>query len=332
MIISQHKFKLKVTPECLGKIQKTCQRIPDVEWSGVAIYKGPQNCSLHDITEIELVDFFPMSKDTKAHTDFQYDAEHIVYMETNGCPADECRRGLIHSHNTMGVFFSGEDNSELEDNSKHYDYYFSVIVNNKGDILARIAQEVDVNYEMQFNTASKKRMSMKVPATKKEIFVIESDYQPTPSVKFNDDWETQLDAIIAKAAAKAIPNSQWGAYGGYQSQFDFPKTYTPPKSSKPYFKTTPEEMTPLQEAIVDEILTWGVSEDEETFKDYCANYQHDKDLDVTSAIENIMVETIQGGAKSISFNGIIDAIVKELRVYTNKEISLLCANLNSLKV
>lgn len=49
------------------------------------------------------------------------------------------KRGHIHSHNTMSVFFSGTDNSELVDNAPNYNYYVSLIVNNRNDMMARVA-------------------------------------------------------------------------------------------------------------------------------------------------------------------------------------------------
>lgn len=48
---------------------------------------------------------------------------------------EECRIGHIHSHNTMGVFFSGTDWGELEDNAPNHNYYLSLIVNNFMDFL-----------------------------------------------------------------------------------------------------------------------------------------------------------------------------------------------------
>jgi hypothetical protein len=47
--------------------------------------------------------------------------------------------GHIHSHNTMGVFFSGTDWDELNDNAANFNYYLSVIVNNKFEITANLA-------------------------------------------------------------------------------------------------------------------------------------------------------------------------------------------------
>lgn len=78
---------------------------------------------------------------TSAHTQFSNaeDPDAVLEMYEKYPELMECRMGLIHSHNTMSVFFSGEDVDELHDNSPGADLYFSLIVNNRGDYTGRIA-------------------------------------------------------------------------------------------------------------------------------------------------------------------------------------------------
>lgn len=49
------------------------------------------------------------------------------------------KRGHIHSHNSMSVFFSGTDDSELVENAPHHNIYVSLIVNNDNDMCAKVA-------------------------------------------------------------------------------------------------------------------------------------------------------------------------------------------------
>lgn len=50
--------------------------------------------------------------------------------------------GHIHSHHDMQVFFSGTDNMELMDNAPNHNHYLSLIINNKNEMVARIAYVV----------------------------------------------------------------------------------------------------------------------------------------------------------------------------------------------
>ena len=52
------------------------------------------------------------------------------------------RKGHIHSHNHMGVFFSGTDTTEIMDNSAFHNYYVSLIVNNINEMVAKVAYRV----------------------------------------------------------------------------------------------------------------------------------------------------------------------------------------------
>lgn len=79
---------------------------------------------------------------TAGHTAFEYDESVIDVYEKNP-EYMECRLGLIHSHNTMTTFFSGEDMEELEDNTVGTDFYVSLIVNNASKYTAKIAWRTD---------------------------------------------------------------------------------------------------------------------------------------------------------------------------------------------
>lgn len=87
--------------------------------------------------EIDLIEVFPMDKGTSVATDYDFDDNEIKHRMKND-HLDDCFIGLIHSHNKMGVFFSGTDMSELEDNAPNHNFYLSLIVNNALDYCAKV--------------------------------------------------------------------------------------------------------------------------------------------------------------------------------------------------
>jgi hypothetical protein len=89
--------------------------------------------------EINITDIHPMDKGTGAATAFTLDGETIANLFGDKPDLMKDRMGQIHSHNNMGVFFSGTDNDELTDNAPNHNGYLSVIVNNAGDITGRFA-------------------------------------------------------------------------------------------------------------------------------------------------------------------------------------------------
>lgn len=78
-----------------------------------------------------------MDKGTASATGFTYDERYVDYL-MNKPERLDWKSGLIHSHNNMGVFFSGTDEKELATNAKAHNYYLSVVVNNRLDIIGKI--------------------------------------------------------------------------------------------------------------------------------------------------------------------------------------------------
>lgn len=62
----------------------------------------------------------------------------------------------------MSVFFSGTDTQELVDNAGNFIYYLSLIVNNKGEMCAKIAYYATINSDISYDKAGFK-FSTKTP-------------------------------------------------------------------------------------------------------------------------------------------------------------------------
>jgi hypothetical protein len=132
----------------LHKIQYLCKNIVEVEWSGIILYEVVGSIKKLDTLQLILKDIIPMNKGNKAFTSYAfnepkrdnsgYEDAHIDYMQANP-KAMKWKIGHIHSHNSMNVFFSGTDMEELHDNAPSHDFYFSIIVNNYMDFMAKIA-------------------------------------------------------------------------------------------------------------------------------------------------------------------------------------------------
>lgn len=134
--------------EVLNKIKYLCKLIPRVEWSGILLYSVEGSIKEPEKMVITLKDIIPMNKGTQAYTEYNFNEKkrdtsgyidrHIDYTNEKE-EALEWHLGHIHSHNTMNVFFSGTDLSELDDNSASHNFYLSLIVNNFMDFTAKVA-------------------------------------------------------------------------------------------------------------------------------------------------------------------------------------------------
>jgi hypothetical protein len=127
-------------------------RSTDVEWSGILLYsvlegdiKNPETLVL------KAEDFYLMNIGSHSYTEFSAGAEIVnvydAYLRLDPDEAEKLNQpklnmGLIHTHHGMNCFFSGTDTQELEDNTKNYLFYLSLIVNYKGQYVAKIAHQV----------------------------------------------------------------------------------------------------------------------------------------------------------------------------------------------
>ncbi len=134
----QNLVAVHIPDEVRDKIKFLCKSIAKDEWSGVLFYEVEGDIDDTDTMKITLKDIFLMDKGTKAYTSFDWD-EDIVNYQMDNPEAMDWTIGHIHSHNTMDVFFSGTDWSELNDNCPLHNFYLSVIVNNYLDVKAKIA-------------------------------------------------------------------------------------------------------------------------------------------------------------------------------------------------
>jgi len=134
------KATVIIGEEVNDKIKHACRLVNNVEWSGLLLYTIEGSTENPETLVCTIRDIYLMDIGTSAHTQFSYDSFEIAeaYSNNEQWILGNYRLGLIHSHVNMGVFFSGEDMSELHDNSVGTDFYLSVIVNNANSIIAKI--------------------------------------------------------------------------------------------------------------------------------------------------------------------------------------------------
>lgn len=131
---------VKVPLEVYCKIRDLCSKIPNLEWSGIVFYTIEYNNASPVPSEIILEDILIMDIGSKNNTEFNIDERLIDFMNENTIRY-YWQIGSIHSHHNMPVSFSIKDIEDLLKNSNNHNYYFSMIVNNNMDMIAKVAQK-----------------------------------------------------------------------------------------------------------------------------------------------------------------------------------------------
>ena len=131
-------IKVTVTEGMINKIRYICGEFPTKEWSGVLFYDIKGSLKKPNLIEIKAFDFYPLDLGSNSYTEFEYSPDFAAYIARNPLLMDH-QMGLIHSHNNMGVFFSGTDTATLQEQAPLYKKFLSIIVNNRMDIVAKLA-------------------------------------------------------------------------------------------------------------------------------------------------------------------------------------------------
>lgn len=188
----------------LKQVQYLCRQIADVEWSGVIFYKIDGSIKDPANMVITLEDILPLNKGTKTYTEYTFDERLIDYMMENE-HLEECKIGHIHSHNTMSVYFSGTDWSELEDNAPNHNFYFSIIVNNFMDFCAKVcfiaeAKQEVFTFEAKDENGQRYEHSSGNYVVAPKLVVYDCDIEsPIDDVRVDDGFMGKVKSIIEKA-------------------------------------------------------------------------------------------------------------------------------------
>lgn len=190
--------------QVLNQIKYLCRKISAVEWSGVLFYsiegsiKDPANMV------IILQHILPLHKGTSGYTEYDFDERVVEYMMENE-QAEDWKIGHIHSHNNMGVFFSGTDWSELEDNAPNHNFYTSLIVNNRMEFCAKvcfIAETEPTDLKARDENGELYVYQEKTKTTQKKLVVYDCDIDSPPDIVVDEDFEKRVAQIIKDAEPK----------------------------------------------------------------------------------------------------------------------------------
>jgi hypothetical protein len=231
-------MKLIINQQIADAISYLCKRIPNVEWMGYVLFStnkkevGDNNfeATIHKLLLTSIQDKTYVSYNVDSYSEAVLQRHYDSLTEEEYEVQSEWEVGLIHSHNTMSVFFSGEDDIELFRTAKMKNYYLSLIVNNANDYEAAIGicRESSVEVEFTHNYFNNVRNIFK-PVKKKVVDTLKLKYPMTIVRNFVDVSYPEYDARIAeclevrkqivankaaKSQQKSIPTSKYPSMSG----------------------------------------------------------------------------------------------------------------------
>lgn len=195
-----------------------CLEVPDEEWSGILFHDITGNTEDMSTVELYAQELILMDKGTKGYTEYDVEkdaegrkSEWVRHLKSKVDgdmkkftellkKKDENRFSHIHSHNSMSVFFSGTDMDELCENSEHYNYYLSMIVNNNGDVCAKIAYRGKIKNILSYKDNNSK-MVTKESGERDCIFTCECNVIHLFD-QIDDAFENRLKQVLEDSKKK----------------------------------------------------------------------------------------------------------------------------------
>lgn len=153
--------------------------------------------------KVTVQDILPMDKGSGAATAYELDDRFIDFLMEKP-ERMEYLVGHIHSHHSMAVYFSSVDTEEIHDNSAAHNFYLSLIVNNFGEMTAKIAfrtkREIKTTIpEYAFDENGTKYLLRKdtIDDIVERVCVYDCDIKSkSQSIRVDDDFAKKVDGII----------------------------------------------------------------------------------------------------------------------------------------
>lgn len=222
-------YKLIVTPELEQKIRYFLDKFPSIEYSGTLFYTVSGSFETEDLV-ITAFDFLLQDIGVSGYTEFNQSPDVIGYMVDHPeLLGEDVYQGLMHSHHTMGAFFSGTDLSTLREEGSDRIHFVSLIIDTKGTYKAAItrvvSEEMTATGYVKYPTYNGKEsigqpVSYSFTRKKLEYFMLDVE-RPVINNPFKEladrILEVQKQKEEAKKKATPVYGGSWQGGSGYNS-------------------------------------------------------------------------------------------------------------------
>jgi hypothetical protein len=217
---SKKKGKLILSQTVVDQIKYLCSKMPSVEWSGVLYHTSEGDLQNPEQFTCKAEYILLLDKGTSGYTEYDFSSPSFTEALMEKPELMDWSMSHIHSHNNMAVFFSGTDNEELTDNAPNYNYYLSLIVNNKNEYCARIAFIGDIEGRtIKFKDRYGVEQIISSP-NKQVTFYYEMEIFAENQANVDDFFVKQYEKVIASKPVQTFPtnyinvgyNARYGSY------------------------------------------------------------------------------------------------------------------------
>ena len=175
------KIQVLLPSSLIGDIKFLHNRYKGLEWSGYLYYESIGDISEPSELVLKVTDFVLLDIGSPGATDIKPSPDQVIDMYENRphLIENQMKHGVLHTHHNMSVFFSGTDTDTLLAETDNFDYFLSIIVNEKGDIIGKVSQKTEVTVSYKY-TLFRNQVKTK-PKTEELILVYDCNINITPT-------------------------------------------------------------------------------------------------------------------------------------------------------
>lgn len=298
--------KVHITDKFIKQLYVTHSHVPkDIEWCGFLVYKVISG-SLSDINnfKFEILGFLPIDIGTSGYTDAKV-SDHIIdvheefpeILESGIGNNPIVKTGFIHTHHSMNAFFSATDMDELLSNAMFHNYYLSVIVNYRGDIIGKVGIPVksktnsvtSIEEIIKNDLGEDIVLKNTVKSDKEEDLILTIDCEFTYG-NLGDIFENKINSLVkeynTRKAKANIKNHQIG-FNQSRHNYNNPKNLFDDVDLKDFKTVTPKDIK-ISDGTLDILVTKLIYNDLKLTQKYSDNREDLKKLIEMQSLEESM--------------------------------------------
>lgn len=210
-----------------GKLWMLHHLNKELEFSGLLFYSVEGELHNPETFKVQLKDFYLMDIGSKSYTEFEFQNKMFnLYDEKPELL--QYQYGLLHSHNSMQVFFSGTDTRNLLEEAVNFNQYLSVIINIEGDLCGKISSNGKIVNQSNTTGTTKeyhkdthgKLILTETPLTQSVDIEEDVIFVYDCSFILQHDFATSIARIKKEKEAITIANKSW--MNDYTSLYEHP--------------------------------------------------------------------------------------------------------------
>lgn len=232
-----NKPTVVITERLKKQIDWLHEKCGSTEWSGELITSETNTINDLDNWTVTCEDIFLVDVGSAAYTSYEVDkggfksADIIDLYDSYPGLLDGTKKAQhIHTHHNMQAFFSGTDWSQLEDRGVLSNYFLMLIVNFKGEYVAKVAFKAEKSgkdaVELNFanNLDGRAPLTLAGQSAKEVLVVMDCNVVfEKPDNTVEESFSARYDAVKTALAAEAAKRTYTPAYTPYTGYGITPK-------------------------------------------------------------------------------------------------------------